>query len=76
MLNYNRFIKYKTCIGSSCGENRVVLENCTPTSLAKMLPSLLNSLSLTVDVVVRPTCFNRDIQTQRLVASTHAVVLM
>ena len=28
------------------------------------------------DVVFRPTCFNRDIQTQRRVASTHAVVLM
>ncbi|XP_066327895.1 uncharacterized protein [Miscanthus floridulus] len=67
---------WKTCFGSSCGENGVVLENSTPTSLGKMSPSLLNSLFLTVIVVVRPTCFNRDIQTQRFIASTHAVVLM
>ena len=61
MFNLNRFIRWKTCFGSSCDENGVVLENYTPTSLAKMPPSLLNSLSLTVTVVVRPTCFNRDI---------------
>ena len=36
----------------------------------------LNSLSLIVTVVVWPTCFNRDIPTQRLVAYTRAVVLM
>ena len=76
MFNLNRFIRWKTCFRSSYGENGVVLENCTPTSVAKMLPSLLTSLSLTVTVVVRSTCFNRDIRTQRLVASTHAVVLM
>ena len=29
-----------------------------------------------VTVVFRSTCFNRDIQTQRCVASTHAVILM
>ncbi|XP_066343072.1 uncharacterized protein [Miscanthus floridulus] len=57
------FVRWKTCFGSSCGENRVVLENCTPMGLAKMPLSLLNSLFLTVTVVVRPTCFNRDIQT-------------
>lgn len=39
------------------------LENYTPTSLAKMLPYLLTSLSLNVTVVVRLTCFNPDIRT-------------
>ena len=47
-----------------------------PDESSKDAPSFLNSLSLTVTVVVRPTCFNRDIWTQRLVASTHAVVLI
>ena len=58
------------------GKNGVVLENYTLTRLAKMPPSLLTSLSLTVTVVVLSTCVNQDIQTQRLVASTHAVILM
>ena len=47
-----------------------------PDKSSKDAPSLLNSLSLIVTVVVRPTYFNRDIRTQRLVVSTHAVVLM
>ena len=38
MFNLNHFIRWKTCFGSSCGENGVVLENCTSTSLAKMSP--------------------------------------
>ena len=76
MINLNHFIKWKTCFRGSCGENGVILENYTPMSLAKMPPSPLNSLSLTVTVIVWPTCFNRDIRTQRLVASTRAVVLM
>ena len=48
MFNLNHFIRWKTCFGSSYGENGVILENCTPMSLAKMSLSLLNSLSLTV----------------------------
>ena len=48
MFNLNRFIRWNACFGSSCGKNGVVLENCIPTSLAKMPPSLLNCLSLTV----------------------------
>ena len=47
-----------------------------PDESNKDAPVPLNSMSLTVTVVVQPTCFNRDIQTQRRVASTHAVVLM
>jgi hypothetical protein len=76
MLNYNRFVICKTCIGRSIGENRVILENYTPMCLAKMPLSLLISQSLTMIVVVQMTCFNRDIRTQLRVASTHAVVLM
>ena len=47
-----------------------------PDESSKDAPVPLNSLSLIVTVVVRPTCFNRDIRAQRLVASTRAVVLM
>ena len=47
-----------------------------PDASSKDAPSLLTSLSLTVTVVFRATCLNRDIQTQRRVASTHAVILM
>jgi hypothetical protein len=70
MLNYDG-------IGKSIGKkNGVVLENYTPTRLTKIHRFLLTSLSLTVTVVIRPTCLSRDIRTLRLVASTHAVVVV
>ena len=47
-----------------------------PDASSEDAPSLLTSLSLAVTVVSQPTCFDRNIRTQRRVASTHAVVLM
>ena len=38
VLKYNCFVRCKTCIGSSCGGNGVVLENCTPDTSSKDAP--------------------------------------
>ena len=47
-----------------------------PDESSKDAPVPSDLPALTVTVVIRPTCFNRDIRIQWFVASTHAVVLM
>ena len=47
-----------------------------PDVSSKDAPVPPDLLSLTVTVVSRPMFFNRNIRTQRRVASTHAVVLI
>jgi hypothetical protein len=75
-MYYERIVRWNYVIGSSIEEKRAVLEIYTQTSQAKTPPSRPTSLSLTVTVVVRRTWLSRDIRTQRLVVTTHVVVVV
>jgi hypothetical protein len=75
-MYYERIIRWNYVNWISIGEKMVVLEIYTLTSLAKTPPFHPTSLSLTATVVVRRTWLSRDIRTQRLIATTHVVVVV